>query len=114
MSNFRLNFNAAWHNASDSGFRNFCDMFSASVVNNFVHLQTASDYGYHSFGELARFTYCLLQKIKQETSLPPVEQWELKTSPYCRWRISVWDAGVGSSQKDWEFVFEERLPTRRP
>ena len=49
---------------------------SVSVVNKFNHPQTASDYGYHAFGELARFIYCLLQKIKQETSLPLVEQWD--------------------------------------
>ena len=49
---------------------------SVSVVNNFIHPQTASDYGYHSFDELARFIYCLLQKIKQGTSLPLVEQWD--------------------------------------
>ena len=47
---------------------------SVSVVNNFIHAQTASDYGYHAFGELGRFIYCLLQKIKQGTSLPLVEQ----------------------------------------
>ena len=49
---------------------------SVSVVNNFIHSQTESDYGYHAFGELARFNYCLLQKIKQGSSLPLVEQWD--------------------------------------
>ena len=49
---------------------------SVSVVFNFIHPQTASDYGYHRFGQLARFIYCLLQKIKQGTSLPLVEQWD--------------------------------------
>ena len=52
------------------------DMCFVSVANNFVHCQTASDYGYHTFGELARFIYCLLQKIKQGSSLPLVEQWD--------------------------------------
>ena len=47
---------------------------SVSVANNFIHRQTADDYGYHTFGELARFIYCLLQKIKQGSSLPLVEQ----------------------------------------
>ena len=47
-----------------------------SVVNNFIRPQTASDYGYHAFGKLARFIYCLLQKIKQGSSLPLVEQWD--------------------------------------
>ena len=49
---------------------------SVSVVNNFIHPQTATDYGYHSFGELARFIYCFLQKIKQRTSVPLEEQWD--------------------------------------
>ena len=49
---------------------------SVSVVNNFVHSSTAADQGYHAFGELARFVYCLLQKIRKASSLPLVEQWE--------------------------------------
>ena len=49
---------------------------SVSVVSNFIHPQTARDYGNHSFGEFARFIYCLLQKTKQGTSLPLVEQWD--------------------------------------
>ena len=49
---------------------------SVSVANNFIHRQTADDYGYHTFGELARFIYCLLQNIKQGSSLPLVEQWD--------------------------------------
>ena len=38
---------------------------SVSVANNFVLSSTAADQGYHVFGELARFVYCLLQKIKK-------------------------------------------------
>ena len=49
---------------------------SVSVANNFVHSSTAADQGYHAFGELARFMYCLLQKIKKASALPLVEQWE--------------------------------------
>ena len=49
---------------------------SVSVANNFVHSSTAADQGYHAFGELARFIYCLLQKIKKASTLPLVEQWE--------------------------------------
>ena len=52
------------------------DICAVSVANNFVHCQTASDYGYHTSGELARFIYCLLQEIKQRSSLPLVEQWD--------------------------------------
>ena len=67
---------SAWRNVGDSEFRVVCDVCSVSVANNFIHCQTADDYGYHSFGELARFSYCLLQKIKQGSSLPLVEQWD--------------------------------------
>ena len=49
---------------------------SVSVVNNYIHPQIASDYGYHSFSELACLIYCLLQSNKQENSLPLVEQWD--------------------------------------
>ena len=66
----------SWHNTGDDRFWIVQDMFSVSVANNFDYCQTASDYGYHTFGELARFIYCLLQKIKQGSSLPLVEQWD--------------------------------------
>ena len=49
---------------------------SVSVANNFIPSPTAADQGYRAFGELARFIYCLLQKIKTASSLPLVEQWE--------------------------------------
>ena len=49
---------------------------SVSDANNFIHSPTAADQGYHAFGELARFIYCLLQKIKKTSALPLVEQWE--------------------------------------
>ena len=49
---------------------------SVSVANIFDDSSTEADHGYHSFGELVRFIYCLLQKIKKSPSLPLVEQWE--------------------------------------
>ena len=49
---------------------------SFSVANKYVHPQTASDYGCHTFSESACFVYCLLRKIKQGTSLPLVVQWD--------------------------------------
>ena len=62
---------------SDNGSVAMSMMFvSVSIFNSLIHPQTASDYGYHTFGELARFISCLLQKIKQRTSLPLVEQWD--------------------------------------
>ena len=67
---------STWHNAGDGRFWTVSDMCSISVANNFVHCQTATDYGYHTFGELAGFIYCLLQKNKQRSSLPLVEQWD--------------------------------------
>ena len=47
-----------------------------SVANNFVQSSTAADQGYHAFGELAGFIYCLLQKIRKASSLPLVKHWE--------------------------------------
>ena len=49
---------------------------SVSVANDFIQSPTAADRGYHAFGELARFLYCLLQKIRKASCLPLVEQWE--------------------------------------
>ena len=60
----------------DSSCPNVSELCSVSIANNFVHPQTASDYGYPSIGKLARFAYCLLQKIKQLSLLPLVEKWE--------------------------------------
>ena len=54
---------------------------SVSVANSFINSPTATDQGYHAFGELARFIYCLLQKIKKASSLPLVEQWEAYVVP---------------------------------
>ena len=67
---------STWHITGDGRFWIVCDICSVSVANKFVHCQTASDDGCHTFGELARFIYCLLQKIKQRSSLPLVEQWD--------------------------------------
>ena len=54
---------------------------SVAVADNFIHSSTAADQGYRAFGELARFVYCLLQRIKKASSLPPVEQWEEYVDP---------------------------------
>ena len=67
---------STWHKAGDGCFWIVYDRCFVSVANNFVHCQTASDYRYHTYGELARFIYCLLQKIRQGSSLPLVEQWD--------------------------------------
>ena len=54
---------------------------SVSVANNFVLSSTAADQEYNAFGELDRFAYCLLQKIKKASSPPLVEQWEQYVVP---------------------------------
>ena len=53
-----------------------------SVANHFVHLSTAADNGHHSFGELSRFIYFLLQKIRKSSSLPLVEEWGEYVTPH--------------------------------
>ena len=58
-----------------------CDVCSVSAANNFVRSQSAADYGYYTFGEIAHFVHCLLQKIKQNSALPLVEQWEEYMAP---------------------------------
>ena len=98
-----------------------CDVFSVSVANNFVHCQTASDYGYHTFGELARFIYCLLQKSKQGSSLPLVEQWDDYVLPnhskfppiadgefLAGTRVLAALSNIGSSYLMWEFQSDAR------
>ena len=57
------------------------DKCSVSLAKYFAHPQSAADYGYYAFGEAARFIYCLLQKIKQSSVLPLVEQWEKYKTP---------------------------------
>ena len=58
-----------------------CDVYSVSVANNFFHSQSSADYGYYAFGEVAHFVDCLLQKTKQCSVLPLVEQWEEYMAP---------------------------------
>ena len=52
-------------------------LFCVSDAHNFTaNPSSVYDYGYRAFAELARFTFCLLQKIKSAQSLPLVEKWE--------------------------------------
>ena len=47
------------------------------VAHNFTELNSGrADYGYLAFGELSRFVYCLLQKVKLSSDLPVIEKWE--------------------------------------
>ena len=52
------------------------------VAHNFTELDSgSSDYGYLAFGELSRFDYCLLQKVKRSSELPVIEKWEAYMLP---------------------------------
>ena len=47
------------------------------VAHNFTELNSGRvDYSYLAFGELSRFVYCLLQKVKLSSDLPVIEKWE--------------------------------------
>ena len=53
-----------------------------SVAHNFTELSSGrADYGYLAFGELSRFEYCLLQKVKRSSDLPVIEKWEAYMLP---------------------------------
>ena len=53
-----------------------------SVAHNFTELDSGrADYGYLAFGELSRFVYCLLQKVKRSNDLPVIEKWEAYMLP---------------------------------
>ena len=79
---FLIDFYASQQNVGDSGSVAMSIIYvPGSVANNFVHLSTAVGHGYHLFGELARFNFSLLQKIKKASSLPLVEQCEDYVNP---------------------------------
>ena len=66
---------------------------SVSVANNFVHSFTAADQGYHSFGEMARFVYCLLQKtIRRDAVAFSKSLWIVSCQPL------LWDPSL---DRDW-------------
>ena len=41
----------------------------------------SADYSYLAFGELSRFVYCLLQKVKRSGDFPVIEKWEAYMLP---------------------------------
>ena len=52
------------------------------VAQNFTELNSGrADYGYLAFGEISRFVYCLLQKVKRSNDLPVIEKWEAYMLP---------------------------------
>ena len=54
----------------------------ALVAHNVTELDSGrADYGYLAFGELSRFLYCLLQKVKRSSDLPMIEKWEAYMLP---------------------------------
>ena len=47
------------------------------VAHNCTELNSGrADYDYLAFGELSRFVYCLLQKVKRSSDSPVIEKWE--------------------------------------
>ena len=72
---------------TDFGWGFFClcshvfNTCSVSVANNFVRPQPSADYEYYAFGEVSHFVYCLLQKIKQSSVMPLVENKEEYMTP---------------------------------
>ena len=67
------------------GSGSLCAHFTLSailVAHNFTELNSGrADYGYLAFGELSRFVYCLLQKVKLSSDLPVIEKWETYMLP---------------------------------
>ena len=67
------------------GSSSLCAHFTlpdVSVAHNFTDLNSGRvDYGYLAFGELSRFVYCLLQKVKLSSDLPVIEKWEAYMLP---------------------------------
>ena len=48
----------------------------------FTELDTGhADFSYLEFGELFRFVHCLLQKVKHNSDLPIIENWEAYMLP---------------------------------
>ena len=68
-----------WVQLSSCSFQFVCVVL---VAHNFTELNSGrTDYGYLAFGELLRFVYCLLQKVKLSSDLPVIEKWEAYMPP---------------------------------
>ena len=70
---------------SRGGSGSLCAHFTLPVILvalNFTELNSGrADYGYLAFGELSRFVYCLLQKVKLSSDFPVFEKWEAYMLP---------------------------------
>ena len=66
-----------------SGFRHSLVIICVVLVaHNFIKLNSGrAVHGYLAFGELPRFVYCLLEKVKRSSDLPVIEKWEAYTLP---------------------------------
>ena len=52
------------------------------VAHNFSEFDSGrADYAYLAFGQLSRFVYCLLQKVKRSSDLPVIEKWDAYMLP---------------------------------
>ena len=53
-----------------------------SVAHNFTELHSGwAEYDYLAFGELSRFVFCLLRKLKRSQDLLVIERWQIYMLP---------------------------------
>ena len=115
-----IEFHPLHENMGDSGSVATSMIYvSVSFANNFVHSPTGADHGYHSFRQLARFVYCLLQKITKGSSFSLVQQWVEYVTPN-PFRLpaidkedilsySFWDARNDCSEQSSKSLFEDYI-----
>ena len=66
---------SVWVLYFSSGLYHLYDIEYVSVHNNFTKLrQDRRDYGFHGYGELCNFVYCLLMKTRVAGSLPGIHE----------------------------------------
>ena len=53
-----------------------CNCFVLVFINFEKLQQCRADYGFHGYGELCHFVYCLLMKTRDISSLPAIHDWE--------------------------------------
>ena len=93
-------------------------MLGVSEAHNYTAGSSAvSVYGYRAYGELARFTYCLLQKINAAHSLPLIKKWEnymfpnhLRFPPIEEKGFLYWEPIYCGAAERGQFLLAERVP----
>ena len=71
-----------WGGSFQISSSSFHPVYVVLVAHNFTELDSGrADYGYLASGELSRFVYCLLQKVKRSSDSPVIEKWETYMLP---------------------------------